>query len=78
MAGTPLSVHCSSSRTYCQCHFPTYQYMSSMHSLAACDWVHMPTVLLWLSVHAYNKVPQSYLKHSGSFTKKAKFAKTTF
>jgi hypothetical protein len=47
-AGTPLAVQCSSSRTYCHCRFPTYQYTSSMHSLAACDWVHMPTVFVMI------------------------------
>jgi len=53
-AGTPLAVQCSSSRTYCQCHFPVYQYTSSMHSLSACDWVHMPTVFVMIkcsSIH---------------------------
>ena len=46
----------------------------SLHSLAVCDWAHMPAVFLWLSFHArtlfeYNKVPLPYLKVTGQKNK---------
>jgi len=83
-ADTPLAVQCSSSRTYCLCHAPTYQYTSSLHSLAACDCTHVPTVLVMIQFSCptlclkYNKVHQPYLKHTGSIIKKTKFAKIAF
>ena len=77
-AGTPLIVQCSSSRLHGWCHVPTYQYMSSLHSQAACDRAHVPTVLVMIQFscptlclkYTYNKAPQPYLKHTGSMTKK--------
>jgi hypothetical protein len=81
-SGSPPAVQCSSSRTYCQFHAPTCQYMCDLHSLAVCDWAITPTgFTIKCSCPHY---VQNIIKRSAIFTtywqreKRTKFAKITF
>ena len=56
----------------------------NLHSLAVCDWAHMPVVCVMIILFfphylkKNSKVPPPYLKCNGSVKKKAKFAKSPF